>query len=90
MRSGFASKQQRGNGPGGKMKRKEPHGMEYRELQEVVRIRHQLRTLAAERDRSLAATLLHRMQVLAARDAHDGASLATEVQRWQFVFGLAT
>ena len=64
--------------------------MEYRELRELVRIRHQLRSLAMSgEDRDTAASLLHRMRLLAARDATEGAAVEPEVQRWQFVFGLA-
>jgi hypothetical protein len=62
--------------------------MEYQELRELVRIRHELRTLANTGDRDTAASLLDRMRVLAARDAAESAAVQTEVQRWQFVFRL--
>jgi hypothetical protein len=63
--------------------------MEYRELRELVRIRHELRTLAMTgEDRDTAASLLDRMRLLAARDAAEDAAVQPEVRRWQFVFGL--
>jgi hypothetical protein len=65
--------------------------MEYRELRELVRIRHELRSLALSGDnRDTAAGLLHRMRLLAARDAAEDAAVQPEVRRWQFVFGLAS
>jgi hypothetical protein len=64
--------------------------MEYRELRELVRIRHELRSLAMTgEDRDTAASLLDRMRLLAARDAREVAAVEPEVQRWQFVFGLS-
>jgi hypothetical protein len=64
--------------------------MEYRELRELVRIRHDLRSLAMTgEDRDTAASLLARMRVLAACDAIEGAAVEPELRRWQFVFGLA-
>jgi hypothetical protein len=62
--------------------------MEYRELRELVRIRHELRSLATTGDRDTAASLLHRMRVLASRDAVESAAVQPEVARWQFVFRL--
>jgi hypothetical protein len=62
--------------------------MEYWELRELVRIRHELRTLAISGDRDTAAPLLDRMRTLAARDAVESAAVQTEVSRWQFVFRL--
>jgi hypothetical protein len=63
--------------------------MEYRELRELVRIRHELRSLAmTEQNRDTAASLLDRMRFLAARDAAEEAAVQPEVRRWQFVFGL--
>jgi hypothetical protein len=63
--------------------------MEYMELREMVRIRHQLRSLAMTgEDRDTAASLLDRMRRLAARDAAEDAAVQPEVQRWQFVFGI--
>ena len=63
--------------------------MEYTELRELVRIRHELRSLAMTRvDRDTAASLLDRMRRLAARDAAEEAAVKPEVQRWQFVFGI--
>jgi hypothetical protein len=66
-------------------------GMEYQELRELVRIRHELRSLASRGDsRDTAASLLDRMRLLAARDAAEDAAVQPEVRRWQFVFGLAS
>ena len=62
--------------------------MEYREVRELVRIRHELRTLATRGDRDTAAPLLDRMRVLVARDAVENAAVEPEVSRWQFVFRL--
>jgi hypothetical protein len=62
--------------------------MEYAELRELVRIRHELRSLATSGDRDTAASLLHRMRVLASRDAIESAAVQTEMLRWQFVFRL--
>jgi hypothetical protein len=66
--------------------------MEYRELRELVRIRHELRSLAltGDENRDTAASLLDRMRLLAARDAAEDAAVQPEVRRWQFVFGLAS
>jgi hypothetical protein len=62
--------------------------MEYRELRELVRIRHELRSLSTTQDRDTAASLLHRMRMLASRDAAENAAVQTEMSRWQFVFRL--
>jgi hypothetical protein len=64
-------------------------GMEYRDMRELVRIRHELRSLAHTGDRDTAATLLARMRLLAAGDAAEEAAVQPEVRRWQFVFGLS-
>jgi hypothetical protein len=63
--------------------------MEYTEMRELVRIRHELRSLATTpEDRDTAVSLLDRMRRLAARDAAEEAAVKPEVQRWQFVFGI--
>jgi hypothetical protein len=62
--------------------------MEYRDVRELVRIRHELRNLAVDRDRQEAATLLDRMCALVSRDAVESAALQPEVQRWQWMFRL--
>lgn len=64
--------------------------MEYRDVRELVRIRHELRTLVERGDRGTAASLLERMSTLAARDAAEQAAVQTEMRRWRFVFGLET
>ena len=61
--------------------------MEYTDARELVRIRHELRTLARGAG-EVAAPLLERMRSLASRDAAESAAVQTEVQRWQFVFRL--
>jgi hypothetical protein len=62
--------------------------MEYRDVRELVRIRYELRNLAARGAKEVAAPLLERMCSLASRDAAESAAVQTEVQRWQFVFRL--
>jgi hypothetical protein len=63
--------------------------MEYRDLRELVRIRHELRNLSmTDQNRDTAASLLDRMQHLAAREADEVAAVMPELLRWQFVFGL--
>ncbi len=63
--------------------------MNYGDVRELVRIRHKLRSLADEREHTLAAaSLLERMGVLAARDAVEHAAVLPEMQRWRSVFGL--
>jgi hypothetical protein len=64
--------------------------MEYRDARELVRIRYELRSLAAKGAADVAAPLLERMQSLASRDAAESAAVRTEVRRWQFVFRLET
>jgi hypothetical protein len=64
--------------------------MEYRDARELVRIRYELRSLAARGAADVAAPLLQRMQTLASHDAAESAAVRTEVQRWQFVFRLET
>lgn len=62
--------------------------MDYRESKELVRIRYELRDLAARRDQQRAASLLDRMVSLASRDPAQSAEVHTEMSRWRFVFGL--
>ena len=62
--------------------------MEYREIRELVRIRHELRTLAALRAADTARPLIDRMTSLAERDPIESAAVQTEVSRWRFVFRL--
>lgn len=63
------------------------HGMEYKDVRELVRIRYELRTLVERRDRQMAEPLLERMSLLASRDAVEQAAVGCEMQRWRFVFG---
>ncbi len=62
--------------------------MNYNDVRELVRIRHDLRTLAARGERGTAATLLDRMGSLAALDLVQRAEVETELRRWRFVFRL--
>ena len=64
--------------------------MSYRDARELVRIRYELRSLAAQGAKHVAAPLLERMTSLASRDAAESAAVQKEVQRWQCVFRLET
>jgi hypothetical protein len=63
--------------------------MEYREIRELVRIRHELRSLETGAG-EVAAPLLERMRTLASRDAAESAAVQTELRRWQSVFRIET
>ena len=62
--------------------------MQYRDVREMVRIRHELRSLAVSGDSRAAASLLDRMRNLAARDEAEDAAVQVEMQRWRSVFRL--
>jgi hypothetical protein len=62
--------------------------MEYKGVRELVRIRHELRTLAERGDRRTAASLLAEMGRLASRDASEAAAVQPEMHRWRFLFRL--
>jgi hypothetical protein len=63
--------------------------MDYRELRELVRIRHQLRRFVTGGDTREAGALLSRMETLAAHDPVERAAVAPELQRWQLRLGLS-
>jgi hypothetical protein len=90
FRTVFAWRKPAGNGSWASMDDEEDGSrMEYTELRELVRIRHELRSLAMNgEDRDTAASLLDRMRRLAAGDAAEDAAVQPEVRRWQFVFGI--
>ncbi|MCG5054571.1 MAG: hypothetical protein KA712_16530 [Myxococcales bacterium] len=62
--------------------------MDYRELRELVRIRHELRRFAFGGDLDEASALLTRLGALAARDPKEHAAVMPEVQRWRLRLGL--
>lgn len=62
--------------------------MSYREMHELVKMRHTLRSLAAPSDRETAASLIQRMSSLAALDPAESAAVHTELERWKAVFRL--
>lgn len=62
--------------------------MEYREVLELVRIRHELRKYAFGGDLDEASALITRLGALAARDPVEHAAVGPEVQRWRMKLGL--
>ncbi len=62
--------------------------MEFREVRELVRIRHELRKFAFGGDRDEATALLTRLSALAARDPVEHAAALPELQRWRLRLGL--
>jgi hypothetical protein len=62
--------------------------MDYKDVRELVRIRHELRTLSSRGDRAMAVGLLERMRTLAAGDSTEQAAVQPEMARWRFVFGI--
>ena len=63
--------------------------MNHEEIRQLVRIRHELRRLAPQRDADAAKRLLARMRALTARDPRESAATEPEMQRWQVAFALA-
>ena len=60
--------------------------MDYAETRELVRIRHELRRLLAERPvgaEVTARTLITRLETLVARDSEEAALVRPELARWQ-------
>jgi hypothetical protein len=60
--------------------------MDYAETRELVRIRHELRRLLAERPVGAdvtARTLIARIETLVARDTEEAALVRPELARWQ-------
>jgi hypothetical protein len=60
--------------------------MDYAETRELVRIRHELRRLLAERPAGAditARTLIARIETLVAQDTEEAALVRPELARWQ-------
>ena len=60
--------------------------MDYAETRELVRIRHELRRLLAERPvgaDAAARALIARIEALVARDTEEAAVVRPELARWQ-------
>lgn len=62
--------------------------MDYREILELVRIRHELRRFALGGDLDEASALLSRLGALAAKDPIEHAAAVPELQRWRLRLGL--
>ena len=62
--------------------------MEFGEVRELVRIRHELRKYAFGGDLDEASALLCRLGALAARDPVEHAAAQPELQRWRLRLGL--
>lgn len=62
--------------------------MEFREVRELVRIRHELRRYAFGGDLDEASALLRRLSALAAQDPVEHAAALPELQRWRLRLGL--
>lgn len=62
--------------------------MDCDDVRDLVRIRHELRRLAAHGEAASAEPLLDRLTVLAERDPRARADVEPELQRWRSVFRL--
>lgn len=62
--------------------------MEFRDIRELVRIRHELRRYAFGGDLDEASALLTRLGALAAQDPVEHAAAVPELQRWRLRLGL--
>ena len=62
--------------------------MDFRRERELVRLRHELRRLMADRRREEAAQLLERLRQIAASDSLEGPVLRPEIERWASSFDL--
>jgi hypothetical protein len=62
--------------------------MNHDEIRQLIRIRHELRRLKPDIDRSAASRLIARMRALTARDSRERASVEPEIERWQVAFQL--
>ena len=63
--------------------------MDYAEMRELVRLRHELRRLTVERPEgadAAARAILSRIQELVAADVEEAASVAPELARWRVSF----
>lgn len=62
--------------------------MDFRRERELVRLRHELRRLMADRRREEAAALLERLRQIAASDSGEAPVLRPEIARWASTFDL--
>ena len=62
--------------------------MDFRRERELVRLRHELRRLMADRRREEAALLLERLRQIAASDSYEAPVLRPEIARWASTFDL--
>jgi len=66
--------------------------MDYAEMRELVRLRHELRRLLVDRGpgaAEAARAALNRIEALVAADAEEAASIGPEIARWQVSLALA-
>ena len=62
--------------------------MDYRDVRELVRIRHELRRYACGGDLDEASALISKLGQVAARDPVEHAAVIPELQRWRMKLGL--
>lgn len=62
--------------------------MEFRDVRELVRIRHELRKFTFGGDLDEASALLSRLGAIAAKDPAEHAAALPEMQRWRLRLGL--
>jgi hypothetical protein len=62
--------------------------MEFARERELVHLRYELRAMLADGRHDRAAPLLARLREIAAADAHEAASLSSEIDRWESTFRL--
>jgi hypothetical protein len=67
--------------------------MDYAETRELIRLRHQLRSLLVDRPSGAGAAargILQRIEALVAGDVDEAAAVAPEIARWQISLSLPT
>jgi hypothetical protein len=57
--------------------------MNYAEVRELIRVRHDLRRAAAEGRREEARALIERLRAIAERDPAERMEVEREIQRWE-------
>lgn len=62
--------------------------MDFDDVRELVRVRHELRRLRSTGERDEARALIERLRSLAERDPREAADVAAELPRWESSFGL--
>ena len=62
--------------------------MDYREVRELVRIRHELRKYAFGGDLDEASLLISQLGAVTAKDPVEHAAVLPEIQRWRMKLGL--